>query len=88
MEFGVENMKTNINHTEKHRDMDRLSQSRGGIVADNHPPIPHFRLKGYMDNEVGKRGRGGDIRTRVPNNVSVARRMRDNDKIIVDRPLG
>lgn len=80
--------RTAHNHLDIIREHARTHQQRGGIVADNHAPVPHHRLKGHMDKLVAKMGRGGDERQRVPNNVSVARRMRDNDTIIVDRPLG
>jgi hypothetical protein len=70
------------------RDTERLSQSRGGIATETHQPIPHHRLQGHMDAEIAQMGRGGDSRTRVSNNVSVVRRMRDNDPINIDRPLG
>ena len=71
------------------RDKERLSQSRGGIAHSNtHQPVGHMRLQGHMDNKVAGKGRGGDSRTRISNNVSVARRMRDNDPINIDRPLG
>jgi len=76
------------NNMDLQRDTERLNQTRGGIVSDNHAPIKHDRLKGHMDEKVAVMGRGGDSRTRVSNNNNVARRMRDNDPINIDRPLG
>lgn len=58
------------------------SATNGAPVVENH------RLQGHMDKKVARMGRGGDERTRVLNNNNVARRMRDNDPINVDRPLG
>ena len=80
---------TSHNQMDLKRDTARLSQSRGGIAhSNNHQPVGHMRLQGHMDNKVAGKGRGGDSRTRISNNVSVARRMRDNDPINIDRPLG
>ena len=70
------------------RDTERLSQSRGGIATETHQPIPHHRLKGYMNKKVETMARGGDNRTVIPNAVSVMRRIRDNDRITQNRPLG
>lgn len=81
--------RTAHNQKDLDRDNTRLSQSRGGIAHNNsHAPVGHHRLRGHIDPKVASRGRGGDSRTRVLNNVSVARRMRDNDPINIDRPLG
>jgi len=80
---------TSHNQVDLKRDTARLSQSRGGIAHSNtHQPVGHMRLRGHMDKKVAGMGRGGDSRTRISNNVSVARRMRDNDPINIDRPLG
>jgi len=58
------------------------------IHTEGHRPITHYRLGGYMDAKISQKARGGDNRTILQNKVSVMRRMRDNDKINVERPLG
>lgn len=79
---------TSHNQMDLKRDTARLSQSRGGIATETHQPIPHHRLQGHIDPKVAVAGRGGDRRDRLKNSNSVVRRMRDNDPINVDRPLG
>jgi len=76
------NNEMDLNREEARRD--NLSQS----ATNTNRPVEHHRLQGHMDKEVARMGRGGDSRTRVLNNNNVARRMRDNDSINIDRPLG
>jgi hypothetical protein len=68
----------------------RLLSRRGdmAVLGSVHRPINHHRYMGHMDKKVSQMARGGDNRTRLQNAVSVMRRMRDNDNIIVERPLG
>ena len=77
------------NMLDRNRDKQRLSQSRGGIAPSNsHQPVGHHRLRGHTDPKVALKPRGGDSRTVVPNKNNVVRRIRDNDAINIDRPLG
>ena len=64
------------------RDIHRKQQTRGGIVVDSHNPIKHFR------NQLTLKPRGGDSRTVVPNRNEQIRRIRANDLLTKDRPLG
>ena len=82
LKFNIDNLKTNINHTEKHRDMDRLRSGMSQIMTGSHRPVPNMRQK------VTMRARGGDRRTVLQNRVSQFRKARDNDRIIRNRPLG
>lgn len=68
----------------------RLLSRRGEMPVGGsvHSPINHFRYMGHMSQAVAKMARGGDNRTILKNAVSVMRRMRDNDRINIERPLG
>ena len=68
------------------REMSRTKNVVAHSATNNHRPVPHMRQRGHMDN-ISQRA-GGDERQRVLNNNNVARRKRDNDRIIIDRPLG
>lgn len=55
-------------------------------LSEGHQPIKHHRLDAYMNNRIKQRG--GDNRDVLRNAVSQIRMIKDNDKILVDRPLG
>ena len=89
LKYSFSHKHTSHNVKDLSRDERRLTNVRGGIARDNHhQPVGHHRLRGHIDKKVASMGRGGDSRTAVLNNNSVARRKRDNDPINIDRPLG
>lgn len=85
LDKGTKSLHNNLDALrEKSRSMkaNRISQSG----TNTHRPVGHMRQRGHMDN-ISQRA-GGDERQRVLNNNNIARRKRDNDRIIIDRPLG
>ena len=80
-----------VNLTDNARNMARLTNSVGHGFGEGavHQALKNkFRLLGHIDSLIAKHPRGADIRHRVASRVSIARRMRDNDSINIDRPLG
>lgn len=71
------------NQMDLQRDSARLSQSRGGVAHNNaHAPVGHMR------QQLTMKPRGGDSRTKLPNRNNQIRRVRANDVMTIDRPLG
>ncbi len=59
-----------------------LKRGMGLINSGTHRPIPNLRQRLTM------KMRGGDSRSILLNRVSQIRKLRDNDAIIQNRPLG
>ena len=89
LKYSFSHKHTSHNQKDLSRDEKRLTGTRGGIAPTNsHQPVGHHRLRGHTDPKVALKPRGGDSRTVVPNKNNVVRRIRDNDAINIDRPLG
>ena len=78
-------------HANNNMDLDREEARRDNLsqsATNTNRPVNNHRFKGHMDSKVAPMARGGDNRTILKNRVSVMRRMRDNDRINIERPLG
>jgi len=89
LKYSFSHKHTSHNNKDLSRDERRLTGTRGGIAPSNsHQPVGHMRQRGHIDPKVALKPRGGDSRTVVPHKNNISRRLRDNDAINIDRPLG